>query len=117
MGVAVALRRWFSMNHEERLAVEEDKRSAFARGLAGISGVTTSIPKEAQLGPNVTVFIHFDAGITGIDGHEVIKQLEEGDPPIWTRTHDDGGSIGIGVQMLSDEEVETVVERLRDIFA
>lgn len=117
MGVAVALRRWFSMNHEERLAVEEDKRSAFARGLAGIAGVTTSIPKEAQLGPNVTVFIHFDAGITGIDGHEVIKQLEEGDPPIWTRTHDDGGSIGIGVQMLSDEEVETVVERLRDIFA
>ena len=105
------------MNHEERLAVEEDKRSAFARGLAGTAGVTTSIPKEAQLGPNVTVFIHFDAGITGIDGHEVIKQLEEGDPPIWTRTHDDGGSIGIGVQMLSDEEVETVIERLRDIFA
>lgn len=117
MGVAVALRRWFSMDHEERLAVEEAKRTAFARGLKGVAGVTTSVPKEAQLGPNVTVFIHFDPSVTGIDGHEVIKRLEEGDPPIWTRTHDDGGSIGIGVQMLSDEQVETVVGRLREILS
>ncbi len=117
MGVAVALRRWFSMDHEERLAVEEAKRTAFARGLKDVAGVTTSVPKEAQLGPNVTVFIHFDPSVTGIDGHEVIKRLEEGDPPIWTRTHDDGGSIGIGVQMLSDEQVETVVGRLREILS
>ncbi|MCI0775267.1 MAG: hypothetical protein J4N97_06020 [Chloroflexi bacterium] len=117
MGVAVALRRWFSIDHEERLAVEEAKRTAFARGLTDVAGVTTSVPKEAQLGPNVTVFIHFDPSVTGIDGHEVIKRLEEGDPPIWTRTHDDGGSIGIGVQMLSDEQVETVVGRLREILS
>ena len=117
MGVAVALRRWFSMDHEERLAVEDAKRTAFARGLKDVAGVTTSVPKEAQLGPNVTVFIHFDPSVTGIDGHEVIKRLEEGDPPIWTRTHDDGGSIGIGVQMLSDEQVETVVGRLREILS
>ena len=117
MGVAVALRRWFSMDHEERLAVEDAKRTAFARGLKGVAGVTTSVPQEAQLGPNVTVFIHFDPSVTGIDGHEVIKRLEEGDPPIWTRTHDDGGSIGIGVQMLSDEQVETVVGRLREILS
>ena len=117
MGVAVALRRWFSMDHEERLAVEEAKRTAFTRGLQGVAGVTTSVPQEAQLGSNVTVFIHFDASVTGIDGHEVIKRLEEGDPPIWTRTHDDGKSIGIGVQVLSDEEVETVVERLREILS
>ena len=117
MGVAVALRRWFSMDHEERLAVEDAKRTAFARGLKGVAGVTTSVPQEAQLGPNVTVFIHFDPSVTGIDGHEVIKRLEEGDPPIWTRTHDDGGSIGIGVQMLSDEQVETVVGRVREILS
>ncbi len=116
MGVAVALRRWFSIDHEERLAVEEAKRTAFARGLKGVAGVTVSVPKRAQLGPNVTVFIHFDRGVTGIDGYEVIKKLEQGDPPIWTRTHDGGGSIGIGVQMLSDEEVETVVGRLREIL-
>ncbi len=117
MGVAVALRRWFTIDHEERLAVEEAKRDAFARGLKGVAGVTTSVPTEAQLGPNVTVFIHFDASVAGIDGHEVIKRLEEGDPPIWTRTHDDGGSIGIGVQMLSDEEVETVIGRLREVLS
>ncbi len=117
MGVAVALRRWFSMDHEERLAVEEAKRDAFARGLKDVTGVTTSVPREAQLGPNVTVFIHFDASVTGIDGNEVIKKLEQGDPPIWTRTPDNGKSIGIGVQMLSDEEVETVVERLREILS
>ena len=111
------MRRWFSIDHEERLAVEEAKRTAFARGLEDIAGVKVTVPSEAQLGPNVTVFIHFDADVTGIGGHEVIKKLEEGDPPIWTRTHDDGGSIGIGVQMLSDEEVETVIERIRGILS
>ena len=117
IGVAAAMRRWFTMNHEERLEMEEAKRTAFQRGLKDVPGVEVKIPNVPQLGPNVVAFVHFDAAVTGIDGHEVIKQLEESDPPIWTRTHDDGGSIGIGVQMLSDEEVEAIVQRLKEILA
>jgi L-seryl-tRNA(Ser) seleniumtransferase len=117
IGVAAALRRWFSINHEERLAIEEAKRTAFHRALNDVAGVSVVVPTKAQLGPNVTVFIHFDKGVLGFDGHEVIKRLEQGDPPIWTRTHDDGGSIGVGVQMLSDEEVETVVQRIKEIVS
>ena len=115
MGVAVALRRWFSIDHEERLAVEDAKRTAFAIGLKDVPGVTTSVSQNPQLGANVTVFIHIDGTVTGIDGNGVMKKLEEGDPPIWTRSHDGGKSIGIGVQVLTDEQVETVIERLREV--
>lgn len=117
IGVAAALRRWFSIDHEERLAVEEAKRTAFHRGLSDIAGVDVVVPTTPQLGPNTTVFVHFDSAVLGFDGHEVIKRLEEGDPPIWTRTHDDGGSIGVGVQMLTDEQVETVIQRIKGIVS
>jgi uncharacterized pyridoxal phosphate-dependent enzyme len=117
IGVAAALRRWFTINHEDRLAIEEAKRTGFHRGLNNVPGVSVDIPKTPQLGPNTTVFIHFDSEKLGFDGHEVIKRLEEGDPPIWTRTHDDGKSIGVGVQMLTDEQVETVIQRIKDIVS
>lgn len=115
MGVATAVKRWFSMDHEERLAVEEAKRTAFHRGLHDVNGISVVVPNTPQLGPNTTLFIHFDADALGIDGNEVIKRLEQGDPPIWTRTHDGGKSIGIGVQMLSDEQVETVIQRIKEV--
>jgi uncharacterized pyridoxal phosphate-dependent enzyme len=117
IGVAAAVRRWFSIDHEERLAVEEAKRTAFHRSLNGTAGVDVVVPTAPQLGPNTTVFIHFDSSVLGFDGHEVIKRLEESDPPIWTRTHDNGGSIGIGVQMLTDEQVETVIQRIKEIVS
>jgi L-seryl-tRNA(Ser) seleniumtransferase len=115
IGVAAALKRWFSMDHEERLAVEEAKRTGFHRGLNDVPGISVDIPNTPQLGPNTTVFIHFDADKLGFDGNEVIKRLEKGTPPIWTRTHDGGKSIGIGVQMLTDEQVETVIQRIKAI--
>ena len=115
IGVAAALKRWFRIDHEERLAIEEAKRTAFHRGLSGVDGIEVKIPTTPQIGPNTTVFIHFDADVLGVDGNEVIKRLEQGDPPIWTRTHDGGGSIGIGVQMLTDEQVETVIQRIKEV--
>jgi len=111
VGVAVALRRWFTMDHEERLAIEDSKRDAISAGLAGIPGVETSIPSEPLIGPNVVVQVFIDSAITGKTTHEVIDELAAGDPPIWTRGDDK--SINIGVQVLTDEQVQTVIDRLR----
>ena len=116
IGVAAALRRWFTINHEDRLAIEDAKRTAFKRGLTGVPGVTTTIPTAAQLGPNVNVVIHIDESKSALTGLELISQLEQGDPPIWTRTHDGGKTIAIGVQMLSDEDVETVITRIAGLL-
>ena len=117
IGVAAALRRWFTMDHEERLGVEDSKRTAFQRGLKEVAGVNVTIPTTPQLGPNVNVVIHIDESTTGVSGLDVIRQLEEGSPPIWTRTFDGGKTIPIGVQMLSDEEVETVIQRIKGIIS
>ena len=116
IGVAAALRRWFTINHEDRLAIEDAKRTAFKRGLTGVPGVTITIPTAAQLGPNVNVVIHIDESKSALTGLELISQLEQGDPPIWTRTHDGGKTIAIGVQMLSDEDVETVITRIAGLL-
>ena len=116
IGVAAALRRWFTINHEDRLAIEDAKRTAFKRGLTGVPGVTITIPTAAQLGPNVNVVIHIDESKSALTGLELISQLEQGDPPIWTRTHDGGETIAIGVQMLSDEDVETVITRITGLL-
>lgn len=117
VGVAVALRRWFTMNHEERLAIEDAKRDALVRAVADIPGVEGKIPTVPLLGPNVVVAIHIDSAVTGKDGHQVMKELEDGDPPIWTRSHDGGNSISLGVQVMTDEEVEIVCGRLKEILS
>ena len=117
MGVAVALRRWFTMNHEERLAVEDAKRDAISNVLADVSGVETSVPTEPLIGPNVVLNVKIDASVAVKDGNQVMKELEGGNPPIWTRSHDGGQTIGIGVQVLTDEEVQVVAERLKEILS
>ncbi len=116
IGVAVALRRWFTMNHEERLAIEDAKRDAFARALADVPGVEARPDTQPLIGPNVVVHIHVDPEVTGKNGTQVMRELEDGDPTIWTRSHDGGKSIALGVQVLSDEEVATVCDRLKEIL-
>ena len=64
-----------------------------------------------DVGPNIDNTLK----AIGVDVNEVIKRLEQGDPPIWTRVGGDEGSIGIGVQMLTDEQVETVIQRIKEI--
>jgi L-seryl-tRNA(Ser) seleniumtransferase len=117
IGATVALRRWFTMNHEERLAIEDAKRNAFVRAMADVPGVEAVSNTEPLIGPNVVVNINIDRSITGKDGKQVMKELEEGDPPIWTRSHDGGKSIALGVQVMTDEEVEVVCGRLKEIFS
>lgn len=116
MGVAVALRRWFTINHEERIAMEDAKRHVIAGAVAEIPGVEGVIPPGPIVGASIIVEVHIDAAVTGKDGNRVMRELEEGDPPIWTRSHDGGKSIALAVQVLTDEEVQVVADRLRVIF-
>jgi L-seryl-tRNA(Ser) seleniumtransferase len=117
IGVAVALRRWFTMDHEERIAMEDAKRQAFVRAMAEVPGAEAAIPSEPLLGPNIVVHVHIDPAVVGKDANQVMKELEDGDPPIWTRSHDGGKSIAIGVQVLTDEEVTVVCERLKELLS
>lgn len=117
IGVAVALRRWFTMNHEERIAMEDAKREAFVKALAGMPGVDVRIPTDPIIGPNIVVHVHVDPAVVGKDGKQVMRELEEGDPPIWTRSHDGGKSIAIGVQVLTDEEVGIMCDRLKELLS
>jgi len=116
VGATIALERWFSINHEERLEMEEQKRTLIRERLSNIDGVNISIPREPLIGPNIVVNVEIDKSKNGKSVYEVIAELENGNPPIWARTNDNGKSIGLGVQVLSDEEVNIVADRLQEIL-
>mgnify|MGYP001358703598 CR=1 FL=1 len=115
IGVAVALRRWFSINHEDRLAVEDLKRKTLADSVKGLVGVKAEIPSEPPIGPGVQVNIRVDEELTGKSAQQVIEEMENGDPPILLRSFD-GESISVGVQVLTEEETEIVAARFKKIF-
>lgn len=115
IGVAVALRRWFSINHEDRLALEDAKREVIARAVSGLPGVRAEIPTEPPIGPNVPMHVDVDESVTGKSAQQVIEEMENGDPPIWLRTFD-GHRVTVGVQVLTDEETEIVASRFREVL-
>ena len=116
VGVVAALKRWFTMNHEDRIAMEDAKRTAIASALRGVPGVKPWIPTGPLIGPNIVVHVAIDPQVTGKTASEVLAELEAGDPPIWARSSDGGRSVSIGVQVLTDEEVTIVARRLREIL-
>jgi D-glucosaminate-6-phosphate ammonia-lyase len=100
VGVVAAVRRWVTMDHEERLADAEQKTRTILAPLQGIPGVTT----------------RFINNVTGISVLGVVDRLKAGDPPIWTRVREGESWITIHVFGLREGEDRTVGERIAAIF-
>ena len=116
VGVVAAVRRWMTMNHEERLADTEMKCRNMMVPLQGIPGVT------AQLSDNVIghqpygVTMEVDAGVTGMSAHDVVGLLKAGDPPIWTRVREGDTGIILHAFGLNRGEDKVVGERIAALF-
>lgn len=113
IGVVAALRRWFTMNHEDRLAMEDAKRNVIAGALSGVPGVSTVIPREPPIGPTIAIHIVVDESVVGKSARQAIDELESADTPIWLGARDDK-SISVGVQVLTDEQAQVVADRLKE---
>jgi D-glucosaminate-6-phosphate ammonia-lyase len=116
VGVVAAVKRWVTMNHEERLAVVEQKCEAVMAPLKGIDGVSvelnTNIIGHQPFGVNLRV----DAAVTGLTAEDVVEKLKAGDPPIWTRVREGDDYIAIHAFGLYDGEEHTVGERIAELF-
>lgn len=112
VGVVAAVRRWMTMNHEERLADAEQKSQNIIAPLRGIPGV------KAELITNVIghmpygVNLELDQDVTGMTVHDLVARLKSGDPPIWTRVRDGEDWIDIHVFGLNEGEDVIVRERI-----
>jgi D-glucosaminate-6-phosphate ammonia-lyase len=116
VGAVAAVRRWMTLNHEERLADAERKTRTILASLQGIPGV------KAQFIDNIIghmpygLTLEVDPSVTGLTAHDVVTRLKEGDPPIWTRVRDGEHWIAIHVFGLNEGEDQIVGQRIAGLF-
>ena len=116
IGVVAAVKRWMTMNHEERLAVAEQQCEAIMAPLKGIPGVTV------EQNPNIIghqpfgVNLRIDAAVTGMSAQDVVEKLKAGDPPIWTRVRPGEDYVALQAFGLYEGEDKTVGERIAELF-
>ena len=116
VGAVAAVRRWVTLNHEERLAQAEQQCSAIIAPLKGISGVSTERIDNVVGHMPYGLILRVDEAATGLSLQDVVDRLKAGDPPIWTRVRDGDDYIAIHVFGLSEGEDRIVGERIAALF-
>lgn len=116
VGAVAAVRRWMTMNHEERLADTESKCRNMMAPLRGIAGVTVHLSDNIIGHQPYGVTLEIDAAVTGISSHEVVDRLKQGDPPIWTRVREGDTGIILHAFGLNDGEDVVVGSRIAALF-
>ena len=116
VGCVAAVRRWVTMDHEERLADAETRSMIMVNALQGIPGVTARFIENVIGHHAFGVELNFDPAITGMTNAEVVEKLKDGAPPVWTRFH--AGERGIVLQTfgLKAGEEAIVCERILGLF-
>ncbi len=89
MGVVAAVRRWMTLNHEERLATAETQSQAIIRPLKGIPGVTAELNTNIKAHQPFGVFVSVDPDVVGFTNDDLVDKLRDGDPSIYTRVQED----------------------------
>jgi L-seryl-tRNA(Ser) seleniumtransferase len=108
MGVVAAVRRWMTLNHEERLGVAETQSQAIIAPLKGIPGVTAELNTNIKAHQPFGVFISLDPDVVGFTNEDLVEKLRDGDPPIWTRVPEGESRLTLHVFGLGEGEAELV---------
>ena len=111
IAVCVALKNWFTINHEDRLLGIETRLSAMRRGLLDIPNVrATVVPHELYWGSSLHAVM--DTKALGKSPEDVAKELHDGSPSVRVNTEGED-TLVVNAHTLNDGEEEIVVERLR----
>jgi len=116
VGAVAAVRRWMTLNHEERLAETEAKCRNMLEPLQGIPGVTVEMIDNIIGHQPYGVTLEVDAAVTGISAHDVVDRLKAGNPPIWTRVREGDTGIILHAFGLNEGEDKIVGERIAALF-
>ena len=116
VGAVAAVRRWMTMNHEERLAETETKCRNMLDPLQGIPGVTVELLDNIIGHQPYGVTLEVDSSVTGISAHDVVDLLKAGDPPIWTRVREGDTGIVLHAFGLNEGEDKIVGRRIAALF-
>ena len=116
VGVVAAVKRWMTMNHEERLADAEGQSQAIIQALSGIDGVRAEMIDNVIGHQPFGVRIEVDAARAGLTARDMVDRLKQGTPSIWTRVRDGEEWMDVHVFGLADGEAEIVGERMAALF-
>ena len=116
VGAVAAVKRWMTMNHEERLADTETKCRTMLAPLQGIPGVTAELIDNIVGHQPYGVTIEVDETITGISCHDIVDRLKSGEPPIWTRVREGDTGIILHAFGLNEGEDDIVGNRISELF-
>ena len=116
VGAVAAVRRWVTLNHEERLADAERKTRTILACLQGIPGVEARFIDNAIGHMPYGLDLEVDEKVTGISVFDAVDRLKAGDPPIWTRVREGESWITIHAFGLKEGEDKTVGERIEALF-
>lgn len=116
VGAVAALRRWVTMDHEERLADAEGKTRTVLSYFQGIPGVKARFIDNIIGHMPYGLDLEVDESVTGISVFDMVDRLKAGDPPIWTRVREGESWITIHVFGLTEGEARTVGERIAAIL-
>ena len=117
VGAVAAVRRWMSLNHEERLADADERSRIMADALQGIPGVRTERIDNVIGHHAHGVSVWVDEAVTGMTLRDVVDRLKEGDPPLWTRIREGDDSINLQTFGLRQGEERIVGERIAALFS
>ena len=110
VAVIVALREWLAMDHEARITEHWVRADRIIDALDGVPHIQAARHVEENSLSN-GVMVTLDEQALGKTASGVVATLKGEDPSIWTRQY--GARIRVAVAHLIEDEVDTVIGRLR----
>ena len=116
VGVVAAVKRWMTLDHEQRLADAETKSRTIVDALYGIPGLTVALIENIIGMHPFGVRLEVDPSVTGVTLHDIVDRLKQGDPPIWTRVRDGEDFITLHMFGVHDGEETLIGKRIAALF-
>ena len=113
IGVLYAVKRWMSMNHEERLSIAEKKTFNIINELKNIEGITVKLIDNIIGHQPFGLSLDIDDKFFATNNEKFVEILKNSDPQIWTRVPDGENTIVIHVFGMTVEQSEIVSEVIK----
>lgn len=118
VGLLTALQMYPQRDFEGELKVWKERIQQIVDGLGTVTGLKASYVFPTETGrPVPAAHVWIDHEVTGLSAHDVINQLEMGDPIIAVYENlASRGTIAIFPEALRDGESDMIVRRIREIL-
>ena len=117
VGLLTALELWAGRDHAADLRDAQRRTQRLVDALAGLRTVRAEHRFPDHMGrPYPTAFLYVDHEM-GLSAQRVIDELLAGNPSIAVMGHSEPNVVRVDVRVLSDEETDQVIARLKEVLA